>query len=184
MTCARVEGSVTSAAGPWDARHARAPIGRQARTAVRGVNLLAELEALVVLGSGRFEVGVHHALNVFRGAALAEQSGKPIASPFAQREDRRHWRASIYEEDAYLLARVGSSLSLALSHALGAAWPHVPAPYRERFEQRLAELPEDALARSWRAAGGAPWWEPPASPGVQTHFVDARAEQHDWGVER
>lgn len=137
-----------------------------------------------MLGAGRFEVGVHHALNVFRGAPLAEHAGQPIVTPFAGREDRRHWRARVYEEDSYLLARLASSPSIALSHVLGAAWPHVAAPYRERVAARLADLPEDGMARAWHAAGGAPWWEPPASPGVQTHFVAPDATQHDYGVSR
>lgn len=180
--------SVASAAGDADAggwARRRAAFAVSPRAPVRGVNLLAELEALTVLGAGRFEVGVRHALNVFRGAPIAEGSGASIASPFAGRQDRRHWRARVYEEDAFLLSRMGSSASLALTHALGIAWPHVPAPYRERVEARLAELPEDAMARSWAAAGGAPWWEPPAVPGEQTHFVldDAEAT-HDLGVPR
>lgn len=184
MTCARLSTRVSLAAGPHDARIPASPVARQARALVRGVNLLAELEALVVLGAGRFEVGVHHALNVFRGAPLADHSGKPVANPFAERIDRRHWRARVYEEDAYLLQRLASSPSLALSHVVGATWTHLAAPYRERIAARLAELPEDAMARAWSAAGGAPWWEPPASAGVQTHFVDPAAAQHDWGVAR
>ena len=173
-----------AAAGPTDAHRARLPVDGGARAAMRGVNLLAELEALVVLGAGRFEVGVHHALNVFRAAPLAEHSGTPVANPFAERADRRHWRARIYEEDAYLLARMASSPSIALSHVVGATWTHLAAPYRERIARRLEELPEDGMARAWKAAGGAPWWEPPASAGVQTHFVDAAATQHALGVHR
>ena len=151
---------------------------------MRGANLLAELEALVVLGAGRFDVGVHHVLNVFRGAPIAEHSGRPVPNPFLDRLDRRHWRARIYEEDAYLLARMASSPSLALSHVIGAAWPHVAAAYRERVTARLAELSDDGMARAWKAAGGAPWWEPPAIDGAQTHFVAPNATQHDWGIGR
>lgn len=173
------------AAGPSDEPWARgSPIDRHARAPIRGVNLLAELEALVVLGAGRFELGVHHAVNVFRGAPLAEHSGRAIESPFSGREDRRHWSARIYAEDAYLLARLASAPSLALTHVLGAAWPHVAAPYRERFAIRLEELPEDGIARSWKAAGGAPRWEPPRASGEQTHFVDAPASHHDLGIGR
>lgn len=160
-------------------------MGSRRRVAVRGLNLLAELEALTILGAGRFEVGVHHTLNVFRAVPIADASGRPVASPFLGREDRRHWRARIYEDDAYLLARMGSHTSLALSHALGVAWPHVPSGYRERFDARLEELPDDAMSQSWRAAGGAPWWEPPATTGEQTHLVlDDPDALHHPGVPR
>lgn len=80
---------------------------------------------------------------------------------------------------------MGSSPSLALSHVLGSAWPHVPAAYRERFAARLAELPDDGISRSWKASGGAPWWEPPHAAGEQTHFVlDDAGAWHDAGVMR
>lgn len=184
------KGPMASAAGGRDAdaggwARRRAAFSASPRAPIRGLNLLAELEALTVLGAGRFEVGVRHALNVFRGAPIAEGSGDAVASPFAGRQDRRHWRARVYEEDAFLLSRMGSSASLALTHALGVAWPHVPAPYRERVEARLAELPDDAIARSWAAAGGAPWWEPPRVAGEQTHFVlDDPSALHDPGIAR
>lgn len=151
----------------------------------RGVNLLAELEALAVLGGGRFEVGVHHALNVFRGFPLAEHHGAPVAHPFADRCDKRHWRLRIYEDDAILLRSIASPVSIGLTHVLAAAWPHVHSAYRERILARLAELPDDAMARSWKAAGGAPWWEPPAAGGEQTHFVVTdEGSIHDAGVLR
>ena len=170
-------------AGGWARR--RASFATSPRSVLRGVNLLAELEALTVLGAGRFEVGVRHALNVFRAAPIAEGSGAAVVSPFAGRQDRRHWSARVYEEDAFLLSRMGSSPSLALTHALGVAWPHVAAPYRERVLARLAELPDDGIARSWAAAGGAPWWQPPSVGGEQTHFVlDDTAALHDLGVQR
>jgi len=153
--------------------------------AARGVNLLAELEALTVLGAGRFEVGVHHALGVFRGVPLADHNGAPVESPFAGRRDARHWRLKIYEDDAYLLGRMGSSVAVALTHVLGVAWPHVHSIYRARFDARLAELPDDALAASWKAAGGAPWWEPAPASGEQTHFVVSDVDAfHDAGVHR
>lgn len=148
------------------------------------MNLLAELEALVVLGAGRFDVGVHHALNVFRGAPIAEHAGRAVPNPFVARIDRRHWRGRIYEEDAFLLNRMASSPSLALSHVIGASWPHLASVYRERIDARLQELPDDAMAAAWKAAGGAPWWEPPAAEGAQTHFVSTDTWQHDWGVPR
>lgn len=161
-----------------------APFDRRKRTAARGLNLLAELEAFCVLGAGRFDVGVHHALNVFRGAPLAEHAGQPVVSPFQGRIDRRHWRARLYEDDLYLLGRMGSSPSLALTHVLGAAWPHLGATYRERIVARLAELPDDGMARAWKAAGGAPFWEPPTQAGAQTHLVVDEAGWRDVGVPR
>lgn len=163
----------------------RALFATRPRHVVRGVNLLAELEALTVLGAGRFEVGVNFVLNVFEAVPLAEHSGVAAPTPFAGREDRRHWRARIYERDAYRLARMGSSVALALSHVVGVAWPHVPSGYRERFARRLEELPDDAMARSWKAAGGAPWWEPPRASGEQMHFLlDEPGAFHDVGVPR
>lgn len=176
---------MASAAGGRDFPGRRPAFEARPRSAVRGLNLLAELEALTILGVGRFEVGVNHVMNVFRAVPIADASGVPVESPFTGREDRRHWRFRIYEDDAYLLARMGSSTSLALSHALGVAWPHVGTGYRERFAERLASLPDDKLARSWRAAGGAPWWEPPAVTGEQTHLVlDDPDALHHPGVVR
>lgn len=148
----------------------------------RGLNLLAELEALTALGAGRFEVGVHHALNLFRAFPLAERSGAPVEDPFADREDKRHWRLRLYEDDAILLRSIGSPVSIALTHVLAAAWPHMQSGYRERILARLAELPDDAMAKSWKAAGGAPWWEPPRAGGEQTHLVVSDAALYDPGI--
>lgn len=150
------------------------------RRRVRGANLLAELETLVVLGAGRFDVGVHLVANLFRAPGLVARCAEPAPLPFADRIDRRHWAASVYEEDAALLAGAGGGTSLVLSALLAQAWPRL-APYRERIEARLAELPEDGIARAWKAAGGAPWWSPPAVPTQQTHLVLADTSEafHD-----
>lgn len=161
---------------PW-----RPPVRARPRRRVRGTNLLAELETLVVLGGGRFDVGVHLVANLFRAPELAARGGKPIELPFAERIDRRNWSATVYEEDAYLMERVGGGTSRVLEALLAHAWPRL-APYRERIDARLAELPDDGLARSWKAAGGAPWWTPPRAPTVQTHLVLQDGSPFDAGI--
>lgn len=174
-----------SAAGPDPRDLARRALVRgRTRVRARGVNRLAELEALVVLGGGRFEVGVNYVVNLFEAVPLAGESGRRVPSPFAQREDVRQWVVRIYEQDDYRLRRMGSGVSVALSHLIGVAWDHVPSAYRERVDARLAQLPDDALARAWRARGEVPYWEPPAPSGDQTHFVDDAATTHLLGVRR
>lgn len=164
---------MSSATGPDPRPFGRsALVGSRPRVRTRGVNRLAELEALVILGGGRFEVGVRFIANVFEDVPLAEQSGRAVPNPFAGREDVRQWVVRIYEDDDFRLRRMGSSVSVALSHLLGVAWDHVPSTYRERVAARLAQLPDDAMARAWRARGEVPYWEPPAASGVQTHFVE------------
>lgn len=165
-------------------RHPDAAAFQPARRPVRGVNLLAELEALVAIGAGRFDVGVHHVVNLFRGRSLAALSGVPQAAPFAGREDRRHWVAHVYDEDAYLLARMDGGLALALSGALAAAWPHLPHALRERAEARVEEL-DDGIGRAWLHAGGAPLWRPQPARTLQSHLVVAdEAAPHRVDVAR
>lgn len=160
------------------------PVARaRPRRRVRGTNLLAELEALVVVGAGRFDVGVHHVANLFRAPGLVASVQAAADLPFADRADRRHWAATVYEEDAYLLERIGGGTSVVLSALFAHAWPRL-APYRARIEARLAELPDDGMARAWKAAGGAPWWTPPAVPTLQTHLVLADDGVFDAGVAR
>lgn len=167
-----------------DATEAWRPAVRsRPRVRVRALNLLAELETLVVVGGGRFDVGVHHVANLFRAPGLAARAASPVPLPFADRVDRRHWTAHVYEEDAYLMERIGGGTSLVLGALLAQAWPRL-APYRERIEARLAELPDDAMARAWKAAGGAPWWTPPAIPTRQTHLVVAEDDPFHVDVRR
>jgi len=144
---------------------------RKARIRCRGLNALAELEALCVLGGGSFELGVHHAANLFRRLPLAERSGQAFEAPFGEREDRRHWAWPLYEEDAYLLRHLAPSATTGLSLLLAAAWPHVGASYRERIDARLTDLPDDALARAWSVRAQPRRWAPPRTRGEQTHFV-------------
>lgn len=152
------------------------PLARpRPRVLRRGVNKLAELETLCALGGGSFEVGVHHAANLFREGPLARRSGAEVPDPFADRIDKRQWAARIYEEDAFLLDRMGGGLSLGLTHILGVAWPHV-APYRDRIAARLDALPDDGLARARMVRGDVPRWTPPPRRGAQEHFVVVRED--------
>lgn len=147
------------------------------RERCRGFNALAELEALCVLGAGSFEVGVHHAANLFRQLPLAARSGMPHPDPFADRQDRRHWSWPLYARDAFLLKQLGGSASTGLTLLVGAALPRVAPGYRERIARRLEELPDDGLARAWAVRGQPRRWTPPRPRrGEQVHFVEAGDE--------
>lgn len=162
-----------------------APGATKARERCRGFNALAELEALCVLGGGDFALGVHHVANLFRRVPLAARSGVAVEDPFADRIDRRHWAAPLYADDAFLLRHVSPSVATGLTLLLASAWPHVGASYRARIDARLAELPDDELARAWAVRGQPRWWAPPRASGQQTHFVVVEdAADHDVGIRR
>ncbi|HUR68662.1 MAG TPA: hypothetical protein VM370_05395 [Candidatus Thermoplasmatota archaeon] len=161
----------------------RSPVRRRPKLPLRGINGIAELEAICVLGGGKFEVGIHHAMNIFRGLPLASVSGTAIPEIFDGRTDKRLWARAVYEEDAYTLQRMSGGTSAALTLALSAAWPHVAAPYRERALARIAELPDDGLSRAWETVGGARWWAPPTTGTEQLHFVEASdIATHSLGI--
>lgn len=176
--------SMASARDGSGAEGARAsPTRRPTRRPLRGVNLLAELEALVAIGGGRFDLGVHHVVNIYRDAPLAKLSGSPLPNPFAQRRDRRHWVAHVEDEDAYVLARVDEGPSRALTAVLAVAWPRLSSHYRERALARVMDL-DDGMSRAWRQAGGAPYWRPPIPTTLQTHLVVDAADSSFTGVRR
>lgn len=155
------------------------PLSRSKREPCRGQNALAELEALVVIGGGSFDVGVHHVTNILRRVPIVQELQDYEGHLFDDKKDRRSWATPLYAGDISTLRNLGAGVSSGLSTALTLAWRHIPSAYHERIDERLAELPDDDLARPWRVRGQARWWSPPKPPGIQSHFVEADDTRDD-----
>lgn len=148
----------------------------------RGENAYAELETLVILGGGSFEVGVRHVTRLLNRVSLPSALASYKEPFFAEWVDRRSWSASLYASDLALLRGFGTSIGVSLSMALTVAMPHVAPGYEEPLQRRLKEILDE---EDWRARGVLRRWTPPRPRGRQVHFPhEEESPSLDAGIRR
>lgn len=148
-------------------------LARASLVRCRGENALAELETLVIVGGGSFQVGVNHVVSLLNRVPLVRTLQAYEGHLFDEWLDRRGWALPLYERDARILKELGRSVGVGLSTALTIALPHVAPAYDEPIQARLKEiLAEEEEAKAWRAKGILRRWSPPPSTLQQVHFVN------------
>lgn len=141
-------------------------------TMLGGHNALVELEAIVVVGDGYFEIGVRTLLSIFARQSLVKSLGNYPGHLFGDLQDKRHWCEAVYTEDAAALRAIPGGPSTGLSTILTLAWSHLTENQRGRAARRMDELPLDEMAAARRAAKIDSRWTPPSRPLRQIHLVD------------
>lgn len=137
----------------------------------RAVNNAAELELLVMLGDGAFELGVHYVCNLWRERRLHEvRDGYP--GPLGMGVfPERVWVEAVFEEDARLIDRVEGGFGPALSVILWAALERAPADVQRRAAERAHELRDLPSATSSDDAF-AHWHAPQRERGGRQGLLD------------
>lgn len=142
------------------------PVVREFRV-VRGENTLGELEAIVGIGRGRFEDGVHVLARIHGGRASLLPFQGAHADPFPEASEKARWAVGIYAEDAQAMGGLRGGVSDKLSYLLSTGWRHLPEGARARARERVAVL-TTGFGPAWAASGRARWWSPPSSPRGQS----------------